>query len=146
MLFNPYTGRPRDPRDIASDPGGLLIVDPDAPLLAAPRSDRTKPHLLTPRDWQADSLREANELLGTPEGAAKLVEAKRYGALADEIERLRAAQRVVDGLVWAIAMRDVREVAMLFDTDAQANAFVASISADPGRRAAAPAQQAPERG
>ena len=46
--------------------------------------------LLTPRDWQAQAQREASELLGTPEGAAKLVEAKRYGALADEIERLSA--------------------------------------------------------
>jgi hypothetical protein len=44
--------------------------------------------LLTPRDWQAQAQREANELLGTPEGAAKLVEAKRYGMLADELERL----------------------------------------------------------
>ena len=43
---------------------------------------------LTPRDWQAMAQREASELLGTPEGAAKLAEAKRYGALADEIERL----------------------------------------------------------
>lgn len=48
--------------------------------------------LLTPRDWQAQAQREAQELLGTPEGAAKLVEAKRYGVLADEIERLRAAK------------------------------------------------------
>lgn len=45
--------------------------------------------LLTPRDWQAQAQREAQELLGTPEGAAKLVEAKRYGMLADEIDRLR---------------------------------------------------------
>lgn len=35
MLFNPYTGKPRDPRDIASDPSGLLMVDPDEPILAA---------------------------------------------------------------------------------------------------------------
>lgn len=47
-------------------------------------------HLLTPRDWQAQAQREASELLGTPEGAAKLVEAKRYGSLADEIGRLEA--------------------------------------------------------
>lgn len=36
MLFNPYTGHPRDPRDIASDPEGVLMVDPDEPLRAAP--------------------------------------------------------------------------------------------------------------
>lgn len=35
MLFNPYTGKPRDPRDIASDPSGTLMLDPDEPLLAA---------------------------------------------------------------------------------------------------------------
>jgi hypothetical protein len=35
MLFNPYTGKPRHPSDIRSDPQGLLIVEPGAPLLAA---------------------------------------------------------------------------------------------------------------
>jgi hypothetical protein len=35
MLFNPYSGKPRDPRDIASDPAGALMVDPDEPLYAA---------------------------------------------------------------------------------------------------------------
>lgn len=44
------------------------------------------PTLLTPRDWQAQAQREAADLLGTPEGAAKLVEAKRYGMLADALE------------------------------------------------------------
>lgn len=35
MLFNPYTGTPRHPDDIKSDPQGLLIVEPDAPMAAA---------------------------------------------------------------------------------------------------------------
>lgn len=35
MMFNPYTGRPRDPRDIASDPAGVLMLDPDEPQRAA---------------------------------------------------------------------------------------------------------------
>lgn len=35
MLFNPYTGKPRDPRDIASDPAGVLMIDPDEPLRPA---------------------------------------------------------------------------------------------------------------
>ena len=43
--------------------------------------------ILTPRDWQAIAQREASELLGTSEGAARLAEAKRYGALADVIEQ-----------------------------------------------------------
>ena len=45
--------------------------------------------ILTPRDWQAVAQLEASDLLGTPEGATKLAEAKRYGALADELERLQ---------------------------------------------------------
>jgi hypothetical protein len=36
MLFNPYSGRPRDPRDIQSDPEGILMLDPDEPIHAAP--------------------------------------------------------------------------------------------------------------
>lgn len=35
MLFNPYTGKPRDFADIASDPSGKLVMDPNMPLLAA---------------------------------------------------------------------------------------------------------------
>ena len=35
MLFNPYTGSPRHPSDIQSDPEGILILDPDAPMRAA---------------------------------------------------------------------------------------------------------------
>lgn len=36
MLFNPYTGTPRHPSDIASDPEGILLLDPDEPVRAAP--------------------------------------------------------------------------------------------------------------
>lgn len=36
-MFNPYTGTPRHPSDIASDPEGLLILEPGAPLRAAPK-------------------------------------------------------------------------------------------------------------
>ena len=46
--------------------------------------------LLTPRDWQAQALREAAECLGTHAGVEALVAAKRYGALADEIDNLKA--------------------------------------------------------
>ena len=35
MLFNPFTGKPRDPRDIASDPKGILVWDGEEPLRAA---------------------------------------------------------------------------------------------------------------
>ena len=38
-MFDPYTGTPRHPSDIASDPEGLLIVeDIAAPILAAPKT------------------------------------------------------------------------------------------------------------
>ena len=57
--------------------------------------------ILTPRDWQAMAQREASELLGTHQGASKLAEAKRYGALDDvieqqhrDIERLSASVKV----------------------------------------------------
>jgi hypothetical protein len=35
VLFNPYTGEPRDARDVQSDPQGILIVPPGAVQLAA---------------------------------------------------------------------------------------------------------------
>ena len=38
-MFDPYTGTPRHPSDIASDPDGLLIVeDIAAPIFAAPKT------------------------------------------------------------------------------------------------------------
>lgn len=42
-------------------------------------------HLITPRDWAGIALREATVMAGTPEGAAKLAESKRYAALADAL-------------------------------------------------------------
>lgn len=35
MLFNPYTGTPRHPSDIRSDPTGALIKEPDEPMRPA---------------------------------------------------------------------------------------------------------------
>lgn len=35
MQFNPHTGKPRRPQDIASDPHGLLVWDGETPMLAA---------------------------------------------------------------------------------------------------------------
>ena len=35
MLFNPFTGQPRHPSDIESDPRGVLIWDGEEPLRAA---------------------------------------------------------------------------------------------------------------
>jgi len=41
-LFNPYTGEPRDPRDIGSDVNGLALVAPDASTRAALRNTEMK--------------------------------------------------------------------------------------------------------
>lgn len=46
VMFCPYTGIPRHPSDIASDPEGLLIVeDIAAPILAAAKKHRGRPAL-----------------------------------------------------------------------------------------------------
>ena len=39
LAFCPYTGRPRHPSDIASDPHGILILVPDQPLRAGGTHD-----------------------------------------------------------------------------------------------------------
>lgn len=43
MLFNPYTGAPRHPDDIKSDPQGLLITEPDEPMRAAAKTSEPIP-------------------------------------------------------------------------------------------------------
>jgi uncharacterized protein YqfA (UPF0365 family) len=48
------------------------------------------PHLVTVRDWAGIALREATVLAGTPEGAAKLAESKRYSAIAETLAALVA--------------------------------------------------------
>lgn len=58
MMFNPFTGQPRDPRDIQSDPYGQLIWDGETPLEAAapaPSLDHDKEELR--RFW--NSLNDA---------------------------------------------------------------------------------------
>lgn len=35
LMFNPYTGTPRHPADIASDPHGILLLDPEQTLLTS---------------------------------------------------------------------------------------------------------------
>jgi hypothetical protein len=40
ILFNPFTGKPRHPADIASDPKGMLVWDGEQPLRACtPRNE-----------------------------------------------------------------------------------------------------------
>ena len=59
-------------------------------------------HLVQPRAWAQMALHEASVLLGTPEAAQKLAEAKRYLAcdemnrrLAARVAQLEAAARTV---------------------------------------------------
>ena len=74
--------------------------------------------ILTPRDWQQIAQGEALALAGMPEAHAKMVEAKRYGALADEIDRLRGmvgghddlSQALIDRLE-NLEVQAVREIA-----------------------------------
>lgn len=35
LLFNPYTGKPRHPSDISSDPHGILMLDPEQPIMTS---------------------------------------------------------------------------------------------------------------
>lgn len=46
-----------------------------------------KNYLITPRLWQEQAFMIAVRDIGTPEGDAAFVESKRYGILADEIEK-----------------------------------------------------------
>ena len=74
--------------------------------------------ILTSRDWQQIAQGEALALAGMPEAHAKMVEAKRYGALADEIDRLRGmvgghddlSQALIDRLE-NLEVQAVREIA-----------------------------------
>lgn len=58
-----------------------------------------QPVVLTPRDWQIEATSRAAKLVGTPEGELALVEARRYGALADESERMRTALVELGGML-----------------------------------------------
>lgn len=51
MLFNPYSGKPRDPRDIASDPSGILMLDPDEPMFTAKPPEQGRADVAV--DWDA---------------------------------------------------------------------------------------------
>lgn len=42
LMFDPYTGQPRHPTDIASDPHGVLIQDPERKPQAAAPAKRVK--------------------------------------------------------------------------------------------------------
>jgi hypothetical protein len=67
VLFNPYTGQPRDVRDVQSDPQGILIVPPGkVEMMAAKPTHQQGLQVATPpaapvplTDEQIDVLRES---------------------------------------------------------------------------------------
>lgn len=79
MLFNPYSGRPRDPRDIQSDPEGILMLDPGEPLLAAAPTP--------PAEAVTDAMQSAGEaaydkVLRSTDDRSRVVRAAITAALA----------------------------------------------------------------
>lgn len=76
MMFNPYTGTPRHPSDIASDPEGILIIDPDSPLRAA-KPDPDVYALFWAMRAKILKLPRYSFLLGNGGGVCKV--ADRYG-------------------------------------------------------------------
>jgi len=72
----------------------LLAAAPLAPA-RQPGAPSSSQLVSMARDWQAMALREAAELSGAAEGAARLVESRRYGMLADAL-----AQPAVAAPVW----------------------------------------------
>lgn len=50
VLTNPWTGEPRDIRDVESDPAGLLMVEPEKPLLAAVQPNAARKTVWKPYD------------------------------------------------------------------------------------------------
>jgi hypothetical protein len=66
MLFNPFTGKPRDPRDITSDPRGLLLWD-DEMLLHAALTLPAPPPITGPKE-QRPMTHQANAHLANVKG------------------------------------------------------------------------------
>lgn len=58
VLFNPYTGEPRDVRDVQSDPQGILIVPPGkVEMLAAPPAHPPRREPLPPDAFTVNFMR-----------------------------------------------------------------------------------------
>ena len=71
VLFNPYTGDPRDVRDVQSDPQGILIVPPGkVEMLAAKPTHQQGLQVATPpaaqRQWVGLTDEERSECVNTP--------------------------------------------------------------------------------
>jgi len=87
MLFNPFTGSPRQPDDIKSDPAGLLVWDGEEPLRAA-----TPPGAVA-----AEDAPEANPNC-VPQGFVEYIEKNYKGDVFFSDPAWHAAR------IWRIAM------------------------------------------
>ena len=86
VMFNPYTGTPRHPSDIASDPEGLLILEPGAPLRAACTDDMVPTRGMDDAEWQ--ELFRLREMVRARETALRRIVQTQSLPTAHEIARL----------------------------------------------------------
>lgn len=100
VMFNPYTGTPRHPSDIASDPEGLLILEPGAPLRAAAQVVALEPEGPDGHgvNWLAGKRPKPGDLLYGGDAVARALAAKneadtRELKAAQETDELRASIR-----------------------------------------------------
>jgi hypothetical protein len=92
MLFNPYNGLPRHPSDIASDPQGTLMVDPDEPL---------RPSVARPdKDAQIADLKLQLDASGIEDMRNEIVFLIAQGKIKDtEIASFKAALRALEEML-----------------------------------------------
>lgn len=100
VMFNPYTGTPRHPSDIASDPSGLLILEPGAPLRAAAQVVALEPEGPDGHgvNWLAGKRPKPGDLLFGGDAVARALAAKNEAETnalkaAQEADELRASIR-----------------------------------------------------
>ena len=98
VMFNPYTGTPRHPSDIASDPSGLLILEPGAPLRAAAQVVALEPEGPDGHgvNWLAGKRPKPGDLLYGGDAFARALAAKNEAETRElkalqELDELRAA-------------------------------------------------------
>lgn len=80
VMFNPYTGEPRDVRDVQSDPQGILIVPPGkVEMLAAPTQPQAGA-VPMPDEMASKAGRALSDLYATECGVDKEDNWKVYGS------------------------------------------------------------------
>lgn len=104
VMFNPHTGTPRHPSDIASDPSGLLILEPGAPLRAAAQVVALEPE--GPDgcgvNWLAGKRPRPGDLLYGGDAVARALAAKNEA----ESRELKAAQEADELRAELAALRE----------------------------------------